>query len=48
MSAEDFREDVTRAMEKAVAGETDLDDIEGVLEAKLERVEELRILRGER
>lgn len=45
--SEEFADDVSTALQHAVAGNTDLDEIEQVLEDQLDRVEELRILRGD-
>ncbi|MDL5361317.1 hypothetical protein [Halalkalicoccus sp. NIPERK01] len=47
MSREDVREHVDRALESAVATNTDLDDVEAEFQNALERVEELRVIRGE-
>lgn len=47
MAAEDVREHVDRALETAVAGDVDLDDVETILEGGLDRVEQLRVLRGD-
>ena len=48
MSSEDVREHVDRALEQAVATGADLDDVESILEDGLDRVDDLRQLRGER
>lgn len=47
MSAESFDEDVSQAVDRAILGDADLDDIEAVLRDKLDRVEEARKMRGE-
>jgi len=47
MSAEDVREHVNTALEQAVATNADLDKVEAILEDGLNRVDELRALRGE-
>ena len=47
MSAEDVREHVDTALEVAVASGADLDEVEAILEDGLDRVNELRALRGE-
>lgn len=45
--SEDVREHVDRALEQAVANGTALDEVEVILEDGLDRVNELRTLRGE-
>lgn len=45
--SEEFAEEVSTALQRAIAGNIDLDEIEQVLEDQLDRVEELRILRGD-
>lgn len=47
MAAEDVREHVDRALETAVANGADLDEVESILDGALDRVDELRVLRGE-
>lgn len=47
MTAEDFRADVEQALQKAVAGGADPDELDAVLDAMSQRVEELRVLRGD-
>lgn len=47
MSAEEFRERVDNALETAVAGDADLDDVDLALEDARQRLEEIRALRGE-
>lgn len=48
MSLEDVNELLDRAMDKAVVGDVDLDAVEAELEARIDRLDELRVLRGER
>jgi hypothetical protein len=45
--SEDVREHVDRALEQAVATGADLDDVEAILEDGLNRLDELRTLRGD-
>ncbi|WP_169316530.1 hypothetical protein [Halorubrum aidingense] len=45
--SEDVREHVDRALEQAVATGADLDDVEAIFEDGLDRVDQLRALRGE-
>lgn len=45
--SEDVREHVDRALEQAVAGNADLDEVEAILENAIDRVDELRVLRGD-
>jgi hypothetical protein len=45
--SEDVREHVDRALEQAVVSNADLDEVEQILEDGLERVEQLRAIRGE-
>jgi hypothetical protein len=45
--SEAFRDQVNSALEAAVAGDRDLDDIETVLQDGLDRVQEIRAIRGE-
>ncbi len=47
MTAENVREHVDRALETAVAGDADLDEVEEILEDAQGRIEEIRTLRGE-
>lgn len=47
MSVEDVREHVDRALETAVAGNVELDEVDRILEDAQNRVEQLRALRGE-
>jgi len=47
MTAEDVREHVDRALETAVANGADLDDVEAILDDALDRVDQLRVVRGE-
>lgn len=47
MSTEDVQELVDDALGVAVADNVDLEDVERVFEDALERVDELRIVRGE-
>lgn len=46
MSAEELREDVMRAIRRAVADDVDPDSIEGVLDDAQDRVERIKILDG--
>lgn len=48
MSAEDVREHVDRALETAVVGDVDLDEVEAILEDAQSRIDELRTVRGDR
>lgn len=48
MTLEDVREHLDRAMDAAVVGHVDLEDVEHELEKRLDRVDELRAMRGER
>ena len=45
--SEDVREHVDRALETAVATNADLDEVEAILEDGLDRVDQLRALRGD-
>lgn len=47
MSAEQFRDEVSRALQSAVADDTDPDELEGVLDDMQSRVERLRIVGGD-
>lgn len=47
MTAEEFREQVTSALEQAVVGDNDLDAIEAVLDDAKDRVDTVRVMRGE-
>jgi hypothetical protein len=47
MAIEEFRDDVERALQQAIANDEDLDDVERVLDDIHDRVEELRIVRGD-
>lgn len=47
MSSEDVKEHIDRALETAVASNADLDDVEAELKDALDRVEQLRVIRGE-
>lgn len=44
---EDVRDLVDDALETAVASDADLDDVEAILDDAQDRVDELRVLRGE-
>lgn len=46
MSAEEFRADVERALQSAVANDVDPEDIETVLDEMQDRVERLQIVGG--
>lgn len=48
MSSEDVRQHVDRALDTAVVHNVDLDDVEAILEDALDRVEQVRAMRGER
>ncbi|WP_202613879.1 hypothetical protein [Halostella pelagica] len=47
MSADEFRTTVDTALEAAVAGDADLDDVEAALADAQSRVGELRAMRGD-
>lgn len=47
MSDEEFREKLDRALESAIAGDADLDNVDAALKDARERVEEIRVLRGD-
>lgn len=47
MSAEDVREHVDRALETAVATGADLDDVDAILRDAQDRLDQLRVLRGD-
>lgn len=47
MSAEDVKEHVDRALEAAATGNVDADDVEEILDDAYERLEALRVVRGE-
>jgi len=47
MSADEFRSKLDTALEAAVAGDADLDDVEAVLADARDRVKQVRTLRGE-
>lgn len=47
MSAEEFRDDVSRALQRAVAGDADPEDLEAVLDDMQDRVEKLAIIGGD-
>ncbi|WP_323192440.1 hypothetical protein [Halostella sp. PRR32] len=47
MSADEFRATVDSALETAVAGDADLDEVEAVLEDARNRVGEVRTIRGD-
>jgi hypothetical protein len=47
MSLEDVRRHLDDAMDKAIVGNVDLDDLEHELEKRQRRVEELRTMRGD-
>jgi len=47
MSAEDFRDRLDRALEQAVAGDADLDDVMSALHDAEDRLEQVRVLRGD-
>lgn len=47
MSEEGFREQLDKALESAIAGDADLDEIDGALKDARERVREIRVLRGD-
>lgn len=46
MSAEQFRDELERALQSAVADDVDPDELDAVLEDMQERVERLRIVGG--
>jgi len=46
MSLEDVRRHLDDAMDKAVVGNVELDDLEHELHKRLDRVDELRAMRG--
>lgn len=48
MTLEDVREHLDRAMEGAIVDSVDLDDVEHELHKRLDRIDELRAMRGER
>ncbi|WP_179204594.1 hypothetical protein [Halobacterium hubeiense] len=45
--SEAFRDQLDNALESAIAGDHDLEDIESALVDARERVEEIRVLRGD-
>jgi len=47
MSAEDVREHVDTALEQAVATNADLDEVEAIFEDGIDRIDQLRAMRGE-
>lgn len=47
MSGEEFRETLNSALETAVAGDADLDDVEDALTDARDRLREVRAMRGE-
>jgi|GEM_PF-1396263 len=47
MSLEDVEQHLDAALEHAAATDTDLDDVAAALETRLERVDQMRIARGE-
>lgn len=47
MSGEEFRDKLDSALETAVAGDADLDDVHDALEDAQDRIEQIRLLRGE-
>lgn len=47
MSAEEYRAKMEKALQSAVAGDADLDDVEAVLDDMQARVERLRIVGGD-
>lgn len=47
MSKEDVQTHIDRALETAVTGNVDLDDVDAMLEDARRRLDELRVLRGE-
>lgn len=47
MSAEELRESFNTAIERALVGDADLDAIEAELDRAQERVDEVRVFRGE-
>jgi hypothetical protein len=47
MSIEDVREHLDRAMDKAIVGDVDLDDVEHELDKRQDRLSELRAMRRE-
>jgi hypothetical protein len=47
MSADEFRTTVDTALEAAVAGDADLDDVEAVLADAQARIEQVRTIRGD-
>lgn len=46
-TSEAFRDQLDDALETAIAGDHDLDDIQSALEDGVDRVEEIRVLRGD-
>jgi len=46
-TTEAFRDQLDDALESAIAGDHDLDDIQSALEDGLSRIEEIRAMRGE-
>lgn len=48
MSSEDVRQHVDRALDTAVVHDVDLDEVEAILEDAQARLDELRMMRGER
>jgi len=47
MSCEDLKQAVDRAVSQAIAGDADLDEVERVLRDTLDRIEDIRVYRGE-
>lgn len=47
MAEEDFRERLNEALESAVAGDADLDEVDAALSDARDRVREIRTLRGD-
>lgn len=46
MSEEGFREQLDKALESAIAGDADLDEVDAALADARDRVQEIRVLRG--
>lgn len=47
MSSEDLKQAVDRSVGQAIGGDADLDEVEAVLRDALNRIEEVRVYRGE-
>jgi hypothetical protein len=47
MPGEEVREQINEALEQAIAGDADLTEIKAALKDGLDRIEEIRVLRGE-